>query len=76
MSGRTLDRRLTWRCRTIRNAIHVAKIATGEIEDKLPYATRSGGLKGGSAHAQALTPERRSEIAQMGVEAHRRNRVN
>ena len=54
----------------------MAKIATGEIEDKLPSATRSGGLKGGSARAQALTPERRSEIAQMSVEAHRRNRVN
>ena len=51
---------------TIENAIHVAKIATGEIEDKLPSNTRNGGLKGGPARAKALTPERRREIAKMG----------
>ena len=48
---------------TIENAIHVAKIATGEVEDKLPSATRNGGIKGGPARAKALSPERRSEIA-------------
>ena len=44
-------------------AVHVMKIATDEIEDPLPSATRNGGLKGGKARAEALTPERRSEIA-------------
>ena len=53
-------------------AVHVMKIATGQIEDELPSATRKGGLKGGPARAQALTPERRSEIARMGAEARQR----
>lgn len=44
-------------------AVMVAKIATGEIEDKLPTAKRIGGLKGGLARKTALTPERRKEIA-------------
>jgi hypothetical protein len=49
------------------NAVHVAKIATGEIQDEMPdlgkeYA-RKGGLKGGAARAKALSPERRSAIA-------------
>ena len=57
---------------TIENAIHVMKIATGEIEDELPSATRKGGLKGGPARAKALTSERRKEIARMGVRARQR----
>ena len=44
-------------------AVMVAKVATEEIEDTLPSASRNGGLKGGPARAIALTPERRSEIA-------------
>lgn len=48
-------------------AIHIARIATGEIEDKKPiegkeYAQK-GGLKGGAARAKALSPEKRSAIA-------------
>lgn len=48
-------------------AIMVAKIATGEIEEKTgntgkEYA-RKGGLKGGPGRAESLTPERRREIA-------------
>ena len=48
-------------------AIMVAKIATGEIEDRLPdpgkeYA-RKGGLKGGKARAKSLSPKRRRDIA-------------
>jgi hypothetical protein len=52
----------------IGNAVHVMRIATGEIEDTTPekqgkgYA-RKGGLKGGRARSEALSPERRSEIA-------------
>ena len=46
-------------------AVHVAKIATGEIEDtgyKQP-TKRKGGLAGAEARATALEPERRREIA-------------
>ena len=48
---------------TVGCAVMVAKIATEEIEDALPSKTRNGGLKGGKARAEALTAERRSEIA-------------
>ena len=48
------------------------RIATGQIEEELPSATRQGGLKGGAARAEALSPERRSEIAKMGAEARHR----
>ena len=50
-------------------AVMVAKIATGEIEEELepeqPHsqARRMAGRKGGKARADALTPERRTEIA-------------
>ncbi len=53
----------------IGNAIMVAKIATGEIEEpvspddgKDPNA-RALGKKGGAARAKSLTPERKAEIA-------------
>jgi hypothetical protein len=52
----------------IGNAVHVMRIATGEIEENSPaqqgkeYA-RKGGLKGGHARAAKLTDEQRSEIA-------------
>jgi hypothetical protein len=53
-------------------AIHVAKIATGEIEedarDPATDANRRGGLKGGKARADALSPERRAEIARAAAE--------
>jgi hypothetical protein len=43
----------------------IAKIATGEIEDKTsPVPARAkGGEKGGKARAAKLTPEQRREIA-------------
>ena len=56
----------------IARAVHVAKIATGQIEDELPSATRRGGLVGGPKRAKALSPERRAEIARMGAEARKR----
>ena len=56
----------------IANAVHVMRIATGQIEDELPAATRAGGLKGGKARAEALTPERRQDIARMGGKARRK----
>jgi hypothetical protein len=51
----------------IGNAVHVMRVATGEIEDTArdpgkEYA-RSGGLKGGKARAEKLSSKRRSEIA-------------
>ena len=52
-------------------AVHIAKIATGQMEDELPSDTRKGGLVGGPARAKALSPERRSEIARMGQRARR-----
>lgn len=50
-------------------AVHVMRLATGEIEeDKLPDdgknpAAVALGRKGGTARADNLSPERRSEIA-------------
>ena len=54
-------------------AVHVAKIATGEIREDVPdpgkeYA-RKGGLKGGKARAAKLTPEQRKEIARKAANA-------
>ena len=53
----------------IGNAIHIARIATGEIEEGAPVddgknpAAKALGAKGGAARAKAMTPERRAEIA-------------
>jgi hypothetical protein len=49
-------------------AKRIADIVTGEVEGDAPDSPmaergRGGGLKGGKARAQALTPEQRSEIA-------------
>jgi hypothetical protein len=58
----------------IGNAVHVMRIATGEIEESSPtrqgkdYA-RKGGLKGGRARAVKLTDEQRSEIARAAAAA-------
>jgi hypothetical protein len=43
-------------------AVHVGKIATGEIQDSPP--TNPIASKRGQARAAKLTPERRKEIAQ------------
>lgn len=46
------------------NALHVAKLLTGEAEETyVDPAKSAGGSKGGQARAKALTPERRREIA-------------
>jgi hypothetical protein len=53
----------------IGNAVHVMRIATGEIEDTREVAKadtnlhRLGGLKGGKARAEKLTASERAEIA-------------
>lgn len=49
----------------IGNAVMVAKIATGELEEEIngkEYA-RKGGLKGGPARAKKLSAKKRKEIA-------------
>ncbi len=55
----------------IGNAVHVMRVATGEIEEKTAetgkeYA-RKGGLKGGKRRAESLTPDRRREIARLAA---------
>ncbi len=58
----------------IGNAIMVARIATGEIEEGTPPddgkdpAAVSMGKRGGAARAKSMTPERRAEIAKAAAE--------
>lgn len=55
------------------NAMHVMRIATGEIEeapledDGKDKAAQAMGRKGGAARAEKLTPEQRAEIARKGA---------
>jgi hypothetical protein len=55
----------------IGNAIHVMRIATGQIEEgeTIREASRKGGLKGGQSRAVKLTPKKRSEIAKKAARA-------
>ncbi len=58
----------------IGNAVHVMKIATGEIEDTVEDdgkdpAAKALGKKGGAARAKSMTPERRAEIARKAAES-------
>lgn len=54
-------------------AVHVMKIATGEIEESPPVAKQparaSGGRAGGKARAARLSPTKRSEIASQAAKA-------
>ena len=55
---------------TVANALHVAKIATGEAEEtSTDTKKRKGGKKGGEARAAALSPDERSQIAQVAAAA-------
>jgi hypothetical protein len=52
----------------IGNAVLIGRIATGEVEDAAPddgkdKGAQAMGRKGGKARAEAMTPERRAEIA-------------
>ena len=49
----------------IGNAVKIARIATGEELDDMPARSAAAemGKKGGEARANAMTPERRAEIA-------------
>jgi hypothetical protein len=55
----------------IGNAVHVMRIATGEMEEPRGKAPKRaiGGKRGGNARARALTPEERSKIAQAAAAA-------
>jgi hypothetical protein len=55
----------------IRNAVHIAKIATGEAEEatlKQP-AKRKSGLAGAKARQENITDAQRSEIARRAANA-------
>ena len=54
----------------IANAVHVAKLATGEAEEQyVDTAKQAGGKAGGEARAAALTPEQRRLIAHRAAKA-------
>jgi hypothetical protein len=58
----------------IGNAVHVMRIATGEIEESFPAddgknkAAQELGRMGGKARAAAMTKKRRKEIAQKAAQ--------
>lgn len=51
----------------IGNAVHVMRIATGEVEEAPSGRVRSG-RAGGSARSKSLTPEERRVIAKKAAE--------
>jgi hypothetical protein len=61
----------------IGNAVHVMRIATGQIEDDIPTPESEGkdpaavalGRKGGEARAKGLSKKRRQEIAEKAARA-------
>ena len=54
----------------IGNAVHVMRIATGEIEDtRAQPGRRKAGQAGSRKRAVVLTPEQRSEIARTAASA-------
>ncbi len=55
----------------IGRAVHIAKIATGEIDDEreLSSAAAELGRKGGQKRAATMAPERRAEIARKAAKA-------
>jgi hypothetical protein len=68
----------------IANAVRVMRIATGEAEEEYEGQGEDGknpaaqalGRKGGAARAAALSPSRRSEIAQKAARARHRGRAD
>lgn len=55
----------------IGNAVHVMRIATGEIEESIGKAPNraKGGRKGAKVRAKILSPQERSEIARAAAAA-------
>lgn len=57
----------------IGNAVHIMRIATGEVEDATPddgkdKAAQAMGRKGGAARAASMTAEQRADIAKKAAE--------
>jgi hypothetical protein len=52
----------------IANAVHVMRIATGEVEDLLRAKQRAGGLKSGRARARSLSAVERTAIAKKAAQ--------
>lgn len=55
-------------------AVHIARIATGEIDDTLPddgkdKAAQAMGKKGGAARAASMTDDQRAEVARKAAAA-------
>lgn len=53
-------------------AVHIGRIATGEIEDERGASSKAAsvlGSKGGNARASNLTSEKRTEIAKKAAKA-------
>lgn len=63
----------------IGNAVHVMRIATGEIEEAAPSKKaavgRVGGLKGGTARAKSLSASKRSDIAKKAAKTRWKKKV-
>jgi hypothetical protein len=59
----------------VANAVHVMRVATGEIEEAAPKESaaaelgRKGGLKGGKARAAKMTAKQRSASARKAAKA-------
>ena len=53
---------------TVGCAVHVMKIATGEIEEDLPK-NREGKVNGGKARTEGMTPEERKALAEKAAAA-------
>ena len=54
----------------IANAVHAARIATGEVDEEyVDRDKRAAGKKGAAARADKLGPEKRQEIAQTAAAA-------
>jgi hypothetical protein len=61
----------------IGNAVHVMRIATGQIEDEIPTLESEGkdpaavalGRRGGKARAEGMSAKRRKEIARRAAKA-------
>jgi hypothetical protein len=55
----------------IGNAVHVMRIATGQVEDTVSAhpGQKRGGERGGRVRAKVLTDEQRSEIARTAAAA-------
>jgi hypothetical protein len=55
---------------SISRAVHVARIATGELEEAPEQKAKAkAGKKGAAARLKTLTPEQRSEIARVAASA-------